>query len=532
MRNAHHIFLFFCFKKKILRAKIFGMRKVSYIILGFLCVVYPHFAFGLDINDAIYTVNNNDVINDDININTSVRIKNYGTLNGEIHTNGYSVQIENYGEINSGFDAAHPQLIQQNITGYDNMHKINNLAGHTIEVNMPGLAVTDGINMKDFINLISGADSVNVGSGIFLVGADLPENNVPITVGNGTALYVNGIPDDISNPLVRGINQNGMLFLGQINIDPMYIVTPRIIGDALYIDVVRQTDYSMAMGDSFGEYLDELREKDPDDKLIAALDNASDATDVKRILSESLHTNPIKIMDAIRSVNTFYDTMHIDEMEFGFVARPFYIYSGDFSVVGGAGNVTHKFRDNILATIGMIGGMLKYNDNLNDYTGTLYGGNIGVQYTENDFYLRAFGAISYAEFDNVNVFDNGKMRRDVGGISGIMTGDFGLVYAVMQELKLIPFVGVRADYASVLDDSDSDFNLRAGLIATVDTNTDGNVYKFGAKLLTQTDGTIYAGIYTDMISTVDGVGGGASIGVVYDDMGMSYKLELNIKFEF
>ena len=33
-------------------------------------------------------------------------------------------------------------------------------------------------------------------------------------------------------------------------------------------------------------------------------------------------------------------------------------------------------------------------------------------------------------------------------------------------------------------------------------------------------------------STADGVGGGASVGVLYDDMGLSYKLELNIKFEF
>lgn len=509
------------------------MRKFSYVIFGILCGVCPHFAVGLDIDDATYVINNNDVINDDININTSVRIKNYGTLNGVVHTNGYSVQIENYGEVNSVFDTAYPQLIQQNITGYDNMHKIYNLTGHTIEVNMPGLAAIDGINMKDFVNLIAGADSVNVGSGTFLVGADVPENNVPITVGNGTALYVNGIPDDTTNPLVRGINQNGVSFLGQINIDPMYIVTPRIIGDALYIDVVRQTDYSTAMGDDpLGEYLDDLREINPDDKLIAALDNASDAATVKRLLSESLHTNPIKIMDAVRSVNTFYDAMVIDDMKFGFVARPFYIYSGDFSVVGGAGNVTHKFGDKTVATIGMIGGMLKYDGKLNNYSGALYGGNVGVQYIGDDFYLRSVGAISYADFDDVNVFDNGKMRRDVGGISGLITGDFGMVYTVMQELKLIPFIGARADYASVLSDSDCDFNLRAGLIAGVDTNTDGNVYKFGAKLLTQTDGTIYGGIYTDMISTADGVGGGASVGVAYDDMGMSYKLELNIKFEF
>ena len=96
----------------------------------------------------------------------------------------------------------------------------------------------------------------------------------------------------------------------------------------------------------------------------------------------------------------------------------------------------------------------------------------------------------------------------------------------------MPFVGARGDWASVLNDNDFDASFRAGLIANVDTDTDGNKYKFGAQLLAQTDGSIYGGIYTDMMSTADGVGGGASIGVLHDDMGWSYKLELNIKFEF
>jgi len=97
---------------------------------------------------------------------------------------------------------------------------------------------------------------------------------------------------------------------------------------------------------------------------------------------------------------------------------------------------------------------------------------------------------------------------------------------------LIPFIGVRVDYASVLNDTKIDAAARVGLNANVDTDMDGNKYKFGARVLWQTDGSLYAGIYTDMMSTADGVGGGASVGILYDDMGLSYKLELNIKFEF
>lgn len=496
------------------------MKNFTRITLGFLCVscmpIYTH-------ADTVF----NGVHDEDIYISESGVIKNYGTLNGTIHTNGYTVRIENYGEINSEFDVANAALVTQVVNDETGLHRIYKLGGHNIVVN-----TTDEIDMAEFVNFISGAADVSANGACFVVGANVPDNNVEIHVGNDTSFYVTTIPNDLSQPLVRNIWRDNTTFVDQRGIDPMYIVEPRWVGNDLYINLSRQTDYSIVMDNDLGEYLDELRVIDADDKLLYALDRAPDRASMKRILSESAHTNPIKLMDVSRSINTFFDSMAIDDIRFGFVARPLYIWGDDYSFVGGAGNITGKIANHTIGTAGIVGGMLRYDGDYDKYSGALYGGNLGVQYMDSDFYLRGYATASYSKFNDANVFDGAHMVRDVNGIGAMGVVDFGLVFAIGQEMKLVPFVGARADYASVMNDSNVDMNLRGGLNFHVDTDADGNLYKIGARLLGQSDGAIYAGIYTDMISTADGVGGGLALGALRDDMGMSYKLELNIKFEF
>lgn len=487
--------------------------------------IFPMVCMGLEINGNLQ-FNSNEVINDDIYINESVTIDNYGILNGTIHTNGFGINFTNYGQINSLFDISGNSEIIQYITGLDNAHKIYNLYGYKVNVN-----TTDILNMADFLDLISGASVVNVEKAGFIIDTNLPENNIAINVTNSTTFYIKGLPSDLSKPLIKGIV--GTPFVQKVDIDPMYDVTVDWRGPDLYLLVVRWTDYSEIMPDeNLGNYLEDLRDKNPNDKLLNALDRAPDRRTLNDILSKSVRTNPIKLMDAPRTINTFYDSMAIDDIKFGFIARPFYIASDDFRFIGGAANVTGKIAPNTVGTVGLNGGSLKYNGDYDEYSGVLYGGNIGVRYMDDDFYLRAFGTMSYAKFDDINAFDGVRMVQNVNGIGGMGTADAGLVYVVGQEIKLIPFIGARMDYASVLNDTNMDVAARAGLNVNVDTDMDGNKYKFGARVLGQTDGAVYTSIYTDMMSGADGVGGGASFGLLYDDMGLSYKLELNIKFEF
>lgn len=511
------------------------MKKFAYVVCMVLCMLIPRVcaAFVIDGN-RVLDDNVNIGVEEEIHITQSAIIENYRVLHGHIIIDpGVAVIFKNFGQIESDFSVGDGGSVVQRVTSQENMHILGNLRGYSVYVDTRNADETKNVlDVADFINMIVGADNVEVESGAFMVGPNIPDNNVHINVNNATTFYINGLPYDWSKPVVQGVV--GTPFVEPIGIDPMYDVTRDSECDAdLCLLIVRRTDYSEIMSDkNLGNYLDELRDKNPNDKLLSALDKAPNRKTLNKILSKSARTNPIKLMDAPRSINTFYDSFAIDDVAFGIIARPFYIASDDFHFVGGAVNVAGKIAKNTVGTFGFVGGMLKYNGEYDDYNGVLYGGNIGVRYMDEDFYLRAYGTMSYAMFNDIYAFDGTRMVQNVNGVGGIGTVDAGLVYQVMDELKLIPFVGARIDYASVLNDTQIDVAARAGLNLNVDTDMDGNKYKFGARLFGQSDGAFYAGIYTDMMSTVDGVGGGASVGVLYDDMGLSYKLELNIKFEF
>ena len=508
------------------------MSKFTHIILGILCAFLPRICAGLDVSGD-YVFGNEINTNEEIHITGSGIITNYGNLGGKITIDsGVTVIFQNFGNITSNFNVSDDAAIFQNVTSMDDLHGLGNLSGYIVQVNTKNPDNTKNrLDMSAFINMVANALSVEVESAAFVIHENIADNNIPISVNNNSTFYINGLPDDWSKPLVKGII--GTPFVETLNIDPMYDVTVDWDGPDLYLLVVRRTDYSEIMPDNnLGNYLDDLRDKNPDDKLLGALDVAPNRKTLNKILSESVRVNPIKSMNAPRSINTFYDTMALDDVAFGIIARPFYIASNDFHFIGGAINVTGNIAKNTVGTIGINGGMLKYNGDYDEYSGDVYGGNIGVRYMDDNFYLRAYGTMSYATFSDINAFDGTRMVQNVNGVGGMGAIDAGLVYRASQEIKLIPFIGARADYASVLNDTKIDAVARAGLNANVDTDMDGNKYRFGARLFGQTDGALYAGIYTDMMSTADGVGGGASVGVLYDDMGLSYKLELNIKFEF
>ena len=78
----------------------------------------------------------------------------------------------------------------------------------------------------------------------------------------------------------------------------------------------------------------------------------------------------------------------------------------------------------------------------------------------------------------------------------------------------------------------TDFNARAGIEFTVNTAHDGNKYDAGMRTFIQTDGGIYAMIYSNMLSIADGIGGGVNLGALYNDSVLSYKIGLDINVLF
>ena len=146
--------------------------------------------------------------------------------------------------------------------------------------------------------------------------------------------------------------------------------------------------------------------------------------------------------------------------------------------------------------------------------------------------MERYSYICFIEFKDIEIFDGVRGKQNPNGISGAGVADGGIVFRVLDEFDLTPFIGARFDYAGVAGFSDTDVNMRFGVNIDKETIVDGNKYAFGISAVGQTNGDIYGSIYTDIMSVVDGVGGRLQFGILNDDLGLSYRISLDAKFAF
>jgi hypothetical protein len=460
----------------------------------------------------------------------SAIITNHGTLSGDVTLNtGYTITIQNYGNVSGNFYCGSNCIyITQEISGNGDVRLIPKLSGHVVSAYNDNIHT---INMADLINVAINAHEIHLGNGTFNVGTNSPLFPRDIIISDdGVVFVITDISGDLSQPLVSNIVNSNVIMQTRFSsdIDNMFNPSYDWRDGALYVVVVRETNYSVVFGGVLGDYLDSVREKNPDDKLLMALDAAKSRNEMTNILSRSVRTNPINLMNPIISLNS-HDLIKYTP---GSVITPFYLYSNSFSVVGANINISGKISDTLSGNIGFIGGAINYSDDMDDFSGTLYGGNIGVQSIDDKYYINTYGKFVYARFDDLDVFNDETVIHNPDGFGMDLVSDFGLVYRVYDNVDFIPFVGSRVDYVSVVSENKMDFNLRIGVRAEKSDTSDGNNYAIGGKFIMQTDGAIYGGLYMDMLSVADGVGGGFEVGALYDDMGFSFRFGLNGKIVF
>lgn len=373
---------------------------------------------------------------------------------------------------------------------------------------------------------------INAGSTIILTpGIEL--GNTQIIINNGVGIYVDGINSLGDTKLLSNVTAGSYTTVHTRYIDSMYLSNTRWSGGALYVHTVRQTNYSIVLGGNLGSYLDANRAANPNDKLLNALDAATNRRALNDVMKKSGRLNPMKIIDNVGTVNSFV-LNDWNGNGGGFSIMPLYLYSKNFSAMGGNANLSFDLSNNLHGTIGGQFAKVNYTDAFDEWSGVVYGGNVGLLYSDSDVYIRSIGVFSVANFDGPNVFDgtiNGTKPR---GVTAYGTIDGGPVFSFMGgNAKFIPFVGLGVKYISALDDSDITALGRMGANVEFKSNIDGNLYGYGARIYAQSDGDIYAGVFSNMFSTADGFGGDLGFGVLYnDDIGVSYKISLNAKIEF
>lgn len=455
-------------------------------------------------------------------------VQNYGVLNGAIQISDNSnVYIENYGQINSCFDYGANVLIEQQITGVGNLHKIENLTNYIARVNG-----ANNLNMSELVNVAENANEIILENSFITIDGDFSNLTMPIHVqGNAVGLRVVGAPENwLDNDVALLSNITGTPIVNVVNNNSIYTVETELRGGTLYAHSTRQSDYSSATNNqNLNDYLNDLQSNNTHSEFTNALNSAEN---VETFLRSAVRLHPIKLMNVIKTINSIDVANSLYTADSAVYIKPRYIVSDDFSYYDARLNIATMPLDNLAATFGFNFGHIDYSDGYDKFSGTVYGGNFGARYDLSDYFAQMLGVFSYVRFDNADVFDGIKKIKSPHGTNAMITIDSGAKFNLDDVIELAPFVGARFDWSHILQNSDFDTSGRIGISAQHKTNIDENLYSVGLRTYAQTDKVFYAGIFTDALSSADGVAGGASIGALYDDMGVSFQFEINARMLF
>lgn len=478
--------------------------------------------------DSDFVLGVGQTFSDNLIITDNVLINNHGTITGNIsmQTSGINVRFINSGVISGNVDRASGVFVDQIVHSAADLKTIGNLSGHDILVETN---TAEKINFGTLLQIAQNANEINIKNTSVVLDSNFVGTDINVKVTGPTIFYIKSMSDDINTFFTNHVSGESYNII--IQTSDLLFTTDSAFSNA---NVVRQTRYGVALGNDLGKYLDALRDENSNDKLLVALDSVDNLNDFNNVLSRSVRTHPIKMMDTVRVFNSFnlardaYGTYNS-----GIGLTPFYVHAKDFDVLGANANFTYKISDDFLANFGLFGGNMRYAGPFDEFSGIIYGADFGAKYETSDVFARLQGMFTLVKFDDVLVFDGTNSVNNPTGIGTGMGLDLGPVFSVYDsQIKIKPFAGVNVGYVSITGDKKADVNAKIGLDAEFIKIIDGNKYGYGAKTFVQTDGAVYGGVFANMLSVADGVGGVLDALLLNDDNGLSYKVSLGINFIF
>jgi hypothetical protein len=169
-----------------------------------------------------------------------------------------------------------------------------------------------------------------------------------------------------NGPIMSNVYGDGTISIYSENTNPLYRVAARISDNALYVDVVRDTDYFKILQNDAGMFLNSIRVGNPDDKLIAALDRATTMAELESIMSRTVRMNPIRMMDAVRTFNMF-EMIDVATLSDGVSVAPIFLYSDDFNASGVGADVSFDISRNLKIAASVYAATMDFTNDLDEY---------------------------------------------------------------------------------------------------------------------------------------------------------------------
>lgn len=507
---------------------------------SFVAVVMGR-AYATDIDSHIigdYNMNSHTTITSNgslsggvVNVLGGWTITNYGSITSNLNICDHcNVRIENAGTYNAGAVLGTGATITQVIHNQNDITELSGIGvGYDVEISDTNVAL-------NWDNIVANTGNA---TGYTLSYAKIRLDNVatvnkPIVLNGNSVLYINS---DINSDtlLFNNVSGDGTILVSDDNVDSLHLVQAYKDNNHVYLHLVRSGDYGRILNNDVGRFLNALREKSPNDKLLKRLDNADNEKELKRIISHSVRVRPIRMMNTIKTLYSHKttETMRI-EHDYGFGIMPNFVFSNNMRLSGVEPSVSIKIDDDLRMKIYGQLSYLEYTDDINEYSGMSFGGGADAVYDlSSDNFIRAYGGLNYTTFNVGMVFNGSGKTENPGGFSGFINTEIGHKFVIDDDYFVSPFVLLGGDYMAMLNEQDFDVYGGVGADSGYKFNCDGLEYTYAVRGIVRSDMNFGADINVSVWSVMDAAGADFKFGAFHDnEFGLSYHISLNARFDF
>ena len=534
---------------------VFALRKKSYVLafafvgikISFLfaCITWlfvcnQAYAFDVIYNDIIG--DKIDVVNDfivmdtgsinfeTINICNSVFVTNSGKITGDINVNaGSTLYIQSSGSVNSDFTLGDNSAVVQVVNSKKDLKNINFDVEYSLII-----SAKDGASLNQIMSMGADAKEIVFNESVLKLDALKVLRLSSITspeiklVGNNI-LYVDAVLEN--QPILSNVTGDGTIYMYDNSLSPLYAIQSYVKNGNVFGKIVRETDYSKILKSPMGEFLDDLRISEPNNKLLPVMDSANNFEDLYKIISDSVKLNPIKLIEPIRILNDF-SSLFIDGGRYTYGVLPILIYSDAFYTYGGKVNLAPVFLNDIKLSMSIYTAYTAFSDYVNDFNATTNGAELFAGYEKNLYSIDLMLGASSTRFDVGDVFDEGVIVNNPSGLSVYSYANIGRKFLLEEDLVIKPFINVGADYVKVSSQKDTDLDTGAGAEISFLYDDFDISYEYGAKIRALVSGQVGASFNMTFISDIDGLAGSIELGTLYDNDDFAYGIRAGVSFDF
>jgi hypothetical protein len=389
---------------------------------------------------------------------------------------------------------------------------------------------TDFLSLSDIINVSQGADKIVFNNAHILVDCfDLISNEIQLS--GETIITTNTTDDLLSNLKLSNVGGNGFITVKLNNMNSLYNIKAVRDNENVYFVMSRETDYIKILGYKDGHVVNSMRASSVNSKLVSAMDRAGSISEIYDFIDKSVLFKPINLMRPIKIFNNFESGGFNSKNKYtGASFSPIYILNKNLNLYAGKLGMSFNYYDWNINFYGYAGSFTE-SDDINNFSGNIYGGNINAYFDNKDVWLDMFLGYTGAQFNTNGVLNGDDLIYTPAGYSLYNNIDVGLKF-YNSGFYFSPFVGAGATSESVLNDKDSSVFGKAGSKIGFGFSESGLRYNYSAFINLQTDKIQIGGLKMSVWSIADGAGGDVSYEMLHDEIGLSHKISGNLKFSF